>query len=580
MPAPQSRFVFICSKCACKKSFPFRLFPCQCDECGGVMNPETQTFNPSGGGNSQSGPSKSPPLFIATHFKPAIIGNSQSGPSKSPPPLPAKNGGLPLLPSAMQFQKVLEKNNFAIIAVIMLVGFGVCLVGVMVFVGGVFLKDKKQQGNQIVEAPRGNQAEEKIRGDEKDVIDKIRAESARNVLANEEKTKNDEIERMAMVEAEKRAESNRKALVEKEKTEKTKSKLKEIEEKAKDAQGKNPKNYGYDRFDPIVELVDNHAFIATEEHEKDIETLASYLGVFGKKYSPANEYLQVRAIYSWITHKVKYDKPALLDGVTRDNDAVQVFKSRKAVCHGQANLFKAFCDELKIKCHVVNGPVKARFTEQEGKLVEHAWNAVEIHGKWHLLDCTWGCMWDYKKNKVNPRLYTNNEFYFLTSPELLILNHFTKDPAWQLLKTPKTYAQFVKEPNYLNNNNGRSIELLTNEFPLSMVADFLQKNSIDDVVFTWPVFCPIKVLEMPLHRKLEINRKYNFAFKVPANFRIDIQMGKSISQPMKKDKDGNYVAEITLDKVAPVHVILWDNENKFDGGDTFAIYNYVKNDSD
>jgi len=49
---------------------------------------------------------------------------------------------------------------------------------------------------------------------------------------------------------------------------------------------------------------------------------------------------------------------------------------------------------------------------------------------------------------------------------------------------------------------------------------------------------------------------------------------------MKKDKDGNYVAEITLDKVAPVHVILWDNENKFDGGDTFAIYNYVKNDSD
>ena len=85
---------------------------------------------------------------------------------------------------------------------------------------------------------------------------------------------------------------------------------------------------------------------------------------------------------------------------------------------------------------------------------------------------------------------------------------------------------------------------------------------------------------MPLHGKLEINKKYKFAFKVPANFRIDIQMGKSIRQPMKKDKDGNYVAEITIDKVAPVHIVLWDKENKFDGGDTFAIYNYKKNDSD
>ncbi len=218
--------------------------------------------------------------------KPLGAGNSQSGPIKSPLPLPAKNGNLPLLPSAMMFQKVLEKNNFAVVAGVMLVGFGVCIVGIMVFVGGVFLKDKKLQGIQVAEGPRGNQADKKIRGDEKNVIDKIRTESERSALAKAEKTKNDEIERMAMVETEKLAESNRKVIVEKEKTEKAESKRKEIEEKIKEAQGKNPKNYGYDRFDPIVELVDNHAFSATKEHEKDIETLASYLGVFGKKYSP------------------------------------------------------------------------------------------------------------------------------------------------------------------------------------------------------------------------------------------------------------------------------------------------------
>lgn len=556
MAAPQSRLIFICSKCGGKKSYPFRLFPSQikCDECGGVMNPETQAEKPLG------------------------AGNSQSGPSKSPPPLPAKNGDLPLLPSAMMFQKVLEKNNFAVVAGVMLVGFGICMVGIMVFVGGVFLKDKKLQGNQVAEGPRGNQAEEKIRSDEKDVIDKIRAESERSALAKEEKTKNDEIERMAMVEAEKLAESNRKVIVEKEKTEKAESKRKEMEEKAKQAQSKNPKNYSYDRFDPIVELVDNHAFSATKEHEKDIETLASYLGVFGKRYSPANEYLQVRAIYSWITNNVKYDKAALVDGVTRDNDAVQVFKNRKAVCHGQAVLFKAFCDELKIKCHVVNGPVKSRFIE-EGILGEHAWNAVEIHGKWHLLDCTWGCMMDDEKNEVRLDLYTMNEFYFLTPPELFILNHFTKDPDWQLLKTPKTYEQFVKDPNYLAGKNGGHIELLMTGVPLSVIAGFVQNNSIDDVVLTWPVFCPIQVLAMPLQGKLEINRKYHFAFKVPANYRMDVQMGKSISQPMIKDKEGNYVAEITLDKIAPVHIVLWDKENKIDQGCVFAIYNYVKNDS-
>jgi len=520
--------------------------------------------------------------------KPLGAGNSQSGPSKSPPPLPAKNGGLPLLPSAMQFQKVLEKNNFAVVAGVMLVGFGVCMVGIMVFVGGIFLKDKKQQGNQVAEGFRGNQADnaalDKIRADEKDALDKIRDEGNRNTLAEEERCRNDELKRIAMLEAEKRNERERIAAGE-EKTKNDeikrmeKAREKEIND-AKNAIVKNPKNYVYERFDPIVELVDNHAFSATKEHEKDIETLASYLGVFGKKYSPANEYLQVRAIYSWITHKINYDKPALLDGVTNDNDAVQVFKTRKAVCHGQANLFKAFCDELKIKCLVVTGPVKERFIE-EGKLGEHAWNAVEIHGKWHLLDCTWGCMKDDKKNEVDSSEYTINEFYFLTPPELLILNHFTKDPDFQLLKTPKTYEQFVKDPNYLakNNNNGHRNCFLMTGVPLSVLADFVQKNSIDDVVFTWSVFCPIQVLAMPLQGKLEINKKYNFAFKVPANFRMDIQLGESILQPMIKDKEGNYVAEITLDKVAPVRIVLWDKENKFKGGNIFAEYNYVEKDS-
>jgi len=544
-----------------KNPIPSACFPVK--SCGGLMNPETQAEKPLGG-------------------------NSQSGPSKSPPPLPAKNGGIPLLPSAMMFQKVLEKNNFAIVAGVMLVGFGICMVGIMVFVGGIFLKDKKQQGNQVAEGSRGNQADnaalDKIRADEKDALDKIRNESNRNTLAEEERCRNDELKRIAMLEAEKRNERERIAAGE-EKTKNDeikrmeKAREKEIND-AKNAIVKNPKNYVYERFDPIVELVDNHAFSATKEHEKDIETLASYLGVFGKKYSPANEYLQVRAIYSWITHKINYDHAALLDGVTRDNDAMQVFKNRKAVCHGQANLFKAFCDELKIKCLVVTGPVKERFIE-EGKLGEHAWNAVEIHGKWHLLDCTWGCMKDDKKNEVDSSEYTMNEFYFLTPPELLILNHFTKDPDFQLLKTPKTYEQFVKDPNYLakNNNNGHRNCFLMTGVPLSVLADFVQKNSIDDVVFTWSVFCPIQVLAMPLQGKLEINKKYNFAFKVPASFRMDIQLGESILQPMIKDKEGNYVAEITLDKVAPVRIVLWDKENKFKGGNIFAEYNYVEKDS-
>ena len=556
MPAPQSRLVFTCSKCGCRKSYPFRLFPSQikCDECGGLMNPETQAEKPLG------------------------TGNSQSSPSKSPPPLPAKKGDLPLLPSAMQFQKVLEKNNFAVVAGVMLVAFGVCMVGIMVFVGIVNTPSNTQvaerpggikEADQIIADEIEREAAEKEKKRKNDEIKRIamveaeKQKEREREAAEEEKRKNDEIKRMAMVEAEKQKEREREA-AEKEKKRKN---------DAENAQGKNPKNYGYERFDPIVELVDKHAFSATKEQEKDIETLASYLGVVGKKYSPANEYLQVRAIYSWITHNIKYDHPALLDGVARDNDAVQVFKSKKAVCHGQAVLFKAFCDELKIKCHVVNGPVKSKFIE-DGKLVEHAWNAVEIHGIWHLLDCTWGCMMDNEKNAVDVRLYTHNEFYFLTPPELLILNHFTRDPDWQLLKTPKTYEQFVKEPNYLANNC-----LVMTGVPLSVFADFVQKNSIDDVVLTWPIFCPIQVVAMPLQGKLESNKKYNFAFKVPANFRIDIKMGKSISQPMIKDKDGNYVAELTLDKVAPVKILLWDKENKFKLGLSFAIYNYVEKDS-
>lgn len=185
--------------------------------------------------------------------------------------------------------------------------------------------------------------------------------------------------------------------------------------------------------------IDRYVQKAPRTLHQDISGLTEYL------IKPAsNELEKVRAIYSWITHNIDYDVAAYKNGNKRINKTNKdILNRRKAVCFGYSTLFRDMCQRANIKVALVSGYSKGTLTAQPKlERPDHAWNAVFIDQKWYLLDATWGSS---LLDKTNDFVQTYKEGYFLTSPELFIINHLPADPMWQLLDCPVP-AQLFLEP--------------------------------------------------------------------------------------------------------------------------------------
>lgn len=143
---------------------------------------------------------------------------------------------------------------------------------------------------------------------------------------------------------------------------------------------------------------------------------------------------KVRAICIWICHHIEYD------GANTSSDPAVVLRSGKSICAGYAALFEKMCSIAGIRCKYLTGYAKG-YSYKEGKNVKdkyHAWNAVYLRGRWHLLDCTWasGFVDDGKFT------FRYKEFYFLTHPAIFINDHFPEDSKWQLLKPTLSEQEF------------------------------------------------------------------------------------------------------------------------------------------
>ncbi|XP_064197224.1 kyphoscoliosis peptidase [Anguilla rostrata] len=143
---------------------------------------------------------------------------------------------------------------------------------------------------------------------------------------------------------------------------------------------------------------------------------------------------KLRAIWMWVTHHIEYDVEGLRVPSLRRSGAADVLRSGKAVCAGYAGLFQEMCRVAGIECETVSGYSKGagyKLGKRFNGDTNHAWNAVRLGGRWHLLDSTWGA-----GNCSEKFRFDYNEFYFLTHPALFVGDHFPEDAKWQLL-TPR-----------------------------------------------------------------------------------------------------------------------------------------------
>ncbi|MBE8723862.1 transglutaminase domain-containing protein [Flavobacterium hungaricum] len=185
-----------------------------------------------------------------------------------------------------------------------------------------------------------------------------------------------------------------------------------------------------------------------------------------------SEHDKARAIYSWIALNIDYDLKTFLDppapkSISYKNKAEEdkkiqllnaettrkAFRSRKAVCEGYSLLYAHLAALTGLRCQVIVGD--ARVTPQDiGRrnfIINHAWNKVQIDGKWIVVDATWGGgSYDYRR-KILVKKFT--PVYFDTDLKYFNVKHYPEDAMYkgntgnktEFLNAPLIYSSFIEE---------------------------------------------------------------------------------------------------------------------------------------
>jgi len=219
-----------------------------------------------------------------------------------------------------------------------------------------------------------------------------------------------------------------------------------------------------------------------------IDSLARTVEYKGDLYQLTTELTQncntklekARAIFIWVTHSIKYDYKLINKNKKtkpfrcRNNqncDAKYVkwknkyinktLKSKKAICHGYATLFKQMCDYVGIQSSIISGYTKKSHS-QIGRMgsLNHAWNAIHINGEYYFLDPTWAagyCSID-KKEKLLKYVKKYEDYYWLTPSDKFSRNHYPEDEFWARYSGNK--EDFRKTP-YIKTSYLPHLEIIT-----------------------------------------------------------------------------------------------------------------------
>jgi hypothetical protein len=192
------------------------------------------------------------------------------------------------------------------------------------------------------------------------------------------------------------------------------------------------------------------AFARSVAFSKDYEAKAKELAA---PYETETE--QVRAIFTWIAHHIRYDKgqargfePGQGELVRADSEAElerleqariaekldRMLRKRKGVCQDYSWLLEAMLETIGIESAFVSGYSRTS-PEQMGRTPRqpaHAWSAIRIDGDWQLFDLTWS---------TDMEEFGSNGF-FMMPPEEFLKSHYPSEEKWQLIDDPITLEEW------------------------------------------------------------------------------------------------------------------------------------------
>lgn len=186
------------------------------------------------------------------------------------------------------------------------------------------------------------------------------------------------------------------------------------------------------------------------EHEVSIESVARYIA--SREPDP---FLRVKALHDYVADRVAYDIAALRRGEYPPQDEETVFRTRMAVCAGYATLLVKLGEYTGDEIVYVSGDSRGENGQVAGG--GHAWNAAKIEGRWYLLDATWGA--GYVNGSTFTKSYSTANLF--TPPEVFVHDHLPENKAWQLLATPISASEFVRQPMMKARFFAKGYELLS-----------------------------------------------------------------------------------------------------------------------
>ena len=140
---------------------------------------------------------------------------------------------------------------------------------------------------------------------------------------------------------------------------------------------------------------------------EDLETKMAQVDAIANNVVAAvaneSDYNKLKYFYEWIINWTIYQSNEC------DQDYTSVFLLKQSVCAGYARAFQYLCKKAGLKCATVRGQTNE----------SHAWNLVELNGKYYWIDVTWG---DPVNDDGSQSLVY---YYFMVTDELLFRTHIS-----------------------------------------------------------------------------------------------------------------------------------------------------------
>lgn len=231
-------------------------------------------------------------------------------------------------------------------------------------------------------------------------------------------------------------------------------------------------------------------YYTTADEEKELNAVVNnFVASLEKK--KLSDYEMMREVHDFICKKTVYDP--YYDQRYYDDynfSAYGALVLGRCVCQGYALAFYRICKELGYN---------VRFVSSDPNEGCHAWNIVELNGKYYFVDCTWDDTEPTEDNYVPPYKFFLVNYNELRSMDSTLNQHTLYDYYYDDAYFNKNYKNYLDEDNY-------------DPTDMSLISNYTVSLSNSSYIYNGKAISPAVTLTNSDGAKLVKNTDYTVSY--------------------------------------------------------------------